>query len=72
MALAVITKTFPIIYDKYLKFFLIKFRVKCPHCKRIMKHCKYSLEPFTIPTMIMGEKECIKCFKNYSIVHLFY
>ena len=68
----VITRTFPIQYDIYLKFHTIKFRVRCPHCARICKHAKYSQDGFHInPVFIKGIKPCIYCNRLYQIILIY-
>lgn len=52
-------------YDPYLKYFILNFRVKCPYCKRSMKHAKYDSKP--LPTIISGRKDCVRCGRAYMI-----
>ena len=69
---ATITRIKEMGYDKYLKYWIIKFRVRCPHCNKINYHAYYqSYEEDLYEARQWGNRQCMQCLENYGIKYDF-
>ena len=65
---AKIVKLFPITFEPYIKYYILRLRVECPTCKKKIKHgmLKRTLGEYDVN--FVEPKTCLHCNSPYLVL----